>query len=546
MLPAVAASFSERESYKTVTESKPASPLRVSRDNRHSQEWLQARGTIRFGFEDLDLGSAPELDLANFQDTGFTQLSYPDHADAGRREIVPMPRDPYQRESNTPRLLYGHSLNHSQTVHIAASSGSNRPPNRSNIFPDKLQTQSSSSIGMWSPPPGGYLPSGATAIKPHLQDSLTKALPPAPLQSPHDVSQCLTTSSRPQGDSRPVRNRSPSPVRPRSPPPQQRPGLRTGTPPITNNYVEMNFSHSATLSTSSTGSSLVSGFSRSDSSTSSPPISDISVIAKKNGSKHPQSLTQKSGLVDGLIVDLHSSMTGLSKNGGTSYINNRQQPSNSPEPKITRLDSLPSKVHDPPSLGPSFGLPPPKVGLSRTTSPTIQQPIEYQRSTQPKLSPETKSPNNQLAQLTPLVSHSRSHSKKPSLMHKRTATSKGFCRGCDQPIVGKSISSADGRLTGRYHKNCFVCQTCRQPFESAEFYVLDNKPFCERHYHQLNRSLCRTCDKGIEGPCLETERRERFHPRCFQCSVSPFKNSDIDLFLLTNFAFCLEMPYSTW
>ena len=45
------------------------------------------------------------------------------------------------------------------------------------------------------------------------------------------------------------------------------------------------------------------------------------------------------------------------------------------------------------------------------------------------------------------------------------------CRGCGQAIVGKSVSSADGRLTGRYHKACFVCFTCRSPFETADFYV---------------------------------------------------------------------------
>jgi hypothetical protein len=35
-----------------------------------------------------------------------------------------------------------------------------------------------------------------------------------------------------------------------------------------------------------------------------------------------------------------------------------------------------------------------------------------------------------------------------------TAGSKGTCRGCREPIIGKSVSSADGRLTGRYHKHC--------------------------------------------------------------------------------------------
>ena len=32
--------------------------------------------------------------------------------------------------------------------------------------------------------------------------------------------------------------------------------------------------------------------------------------------------------------------------------------------------------------------------------------------------------------------------------------SKGTCRGCGEDIRGKSVSSADGRLSGRYHKHC--------------------------------------------------------------------------------------------
>jgi hypothetical protein len=41
--------------------------------------------------------------------------------------------------------------------------------------------------------------------------------------------------------------------------------------------------------------------------------------------------------------------------------------------------------------------------------------------------------------------------------NRRPATSKGNCRGCGEPIKGKSVSSADGRLTGRYHKQCGCC-----------------------------------------------------------------------------------------
>ncbi|KAJ5657069.1 hypothetical protein N7507_009019 [Penicillium longicatenatum] len=105
-----------------------------------------------------------------------------------------------------------------------------------------------------------------------------------------------------------------------------------------------------------------------------------------------------------------------------------------------------------------------------------------------------------------------------------TTRSKGLCKGCGEEITGKSISSSDGRLTGRYHRGCFVCFECSSPFPSADFYVLNNRPYCAQHYHERNGSLCSTCHCGIEGQYLETvERnqnrpeRRRFHPDCLQC-----------------------------
>ena len=94
---------------------------------------------------------------------------------------------------------------------------------------------------------------------------------------------------------------------------------------------------------------------------------------------------------------------------------------------------------------------------------------------------------------------------------------KGPCRGCGELIIGKSVSSADGRLTGKYHKGCFVCRTCNNPFQTADFYVIRNHPYCARHYHELNQSLCSGCDRGIEGQYLETEMRRKFHSYCFTC-----------------------------
>lgn len=107
----------------------------------------------------------------------------------------------------------------------------------------------------------------------------------------------------------------------------------------------------------------------------------------------------------------------------------------------------------------------------------------------------------------------------PPLARKPAPVNKGSCRGCGELILGKSVSSADGRLTGRYHRPCFVCKTCKEPFQTADFYVMSNHPYCARHYHQLNDSLCTTCDRGIEGQYLETEVKQKYHPYCFTCQV---------------------------
>lgn len=95
--------------------------------------------------------------------------------------------------------------------------------------------------------------------------------------------------------------------------------------------------------------------------------------------------------------------------------------------------------------------------------------------------------------------------------------SRGFCRKCNDAITGKSISSADGRLTGRYHKACFVCTTCFEPFQTAEFYVHEDRPYCKYHYHKINGSLCGSCQDGIEGQYLEDESTKKFHVNCFRC-----------------------------
>ncbi|KAI9488594.1 hypothetical protein BDB00DRAFT_36549 [Zychaea mexicana] len=93
------------------------------------------------------------------------------------------------------------------------------------------------------------------------------------------------------------------------------------------------------------------------------------------------------------------------------------------------------------------------------------------------------------------------------------------CRACGKPVERQAVSATDGKLQGKWHLECFGCHTCHREFPDNTFYVFDNAPYCKRHYHQLNNSLCRTCDEPIEGPCAQTIEGWRFHPACFRCNV---------------------------
>ncbi|KAF9311900.1 hypothetical protein BG003_006864 [Podila horticola] len=91
------------------------------------------------------------------------------------------------------------------------------------------------------------------------------------------------------------------------------------------------------------------------------------------------------------------------------------------------------------------------------------------------------------------------------------------CRGCGQVVEKEAVCAQDGKLEGKWHAACFGCQLCKKPFPDKSFYVFGNAPYCRRHYHKMNNSLCKGCDKPIEGPCAQTMEGWRFHPNCFSC-----------------------------
>ena len=217
--------------------------------------------------------------------------------------------------------------------------------------------------------------------------------------------------------------------------------------------------------------------------------------------------------MEGLMADLETSLSELEPRNTSPNLSNKSSP--------RAQNQYPRPLQPPQTLNPSFLSPESPMDPAIQDGRFSSSPKEINRSPSPsRMTPENRS-------LSPSPSVPPQETPRPLSPAKRTpptdkprrpATAKGNCKGCGEAIKGKSISSADGRLTGRYHKDCFVCKTCQEPFQTATFYVLKDAPYCERHYHKLNGSVCKTCDKGIEGQYLESESKQKFHPNCLACA----------------------------
>lgn len=198
-----------------------------------------------------------------------------------------------------------------------------------------------------------------------------------------------------------------------------------------------------------------------------------------------------------------------------------------PAPSVDRLHVTPTEPSRTPKLKLAVGedtLQPVTPATART-EPFAGQTLYSGGPLGLALSPTISSPSmhDAVPRDGPRLSPSAvSASRCPS----RPRTAKPLCRGCGLTIEGKSVKAADGRLSGRWHKSCFVCTTCVKPFATADFYVIGDQPYCEHHYHERNGSLCHGCHRGIEGQYLETTSTTRFgvcekkfHPRCFTCAT---------------------------
>ena len=255
-------------------------------------------------------------------------------------------------------------------------------------------------------------------------------------------------------------------------------------------------SHRPHESTSSNGSYTSGAGSGSGSSRSSPPLHES-----------PRRLGQEFSDITGSDNMFNGFKFGVEDESHFEELRKYQYPSFQKSERYA-----PQFATEPPPASARLTIPnaEPRAPPARQISSPLTSPEEYVVS-----SPDRQSNNLHLSPALVLSPPATAFQRRSPT--RAGSSDKGPCRGCGELIKGKSVSSADGRLTGRYHKSCFVCKMCNSPFQTADFYVISNLPYCARHYHELNNSLCQGCDRGIEGQYLETESRHKFHSYCFTC-----------------------------
>ncbi|KAI2630098.1 hypothetical protein GGS21DRAFT_215262 [Xylaria nigripes] len=346
---------------------------------------------------------------------------------------------------------------------------------RSETFPDQLPNSVGDTLSIEAP----VRPPSAPGPRPER------------LSPPSDQSgdRLMATGPHPFRSSHVIRDTS------RLPPPRTsliRPSTRDGSMKLSINLADEfgagNPYHSSSISQSSSNS----GYSHE--SVASDPSSNTSPARSVESRSETRKISDASR-IDSLIDDLHNSMNG-------------SQPVAS---STGAADSVPHCLK-PGAPGGGGGM----FQVLQLDSPTLAGPdspvLPGNVSNSGNTETDEADEGRKRAQTVSSLSSS-SH----NLQSSQNPRSRGNCKACQEPITGKSIASADGRLTGRYHKACFVCTTCKEAFTSATFYVLDDRPYCEQHYHKLNGSLCGSCRQGIEGQYLEDEVPQKYHPGCFRC-----------------------------
>ena len=186
-----------------------------------------------------------------------------------------------------------------------------------------------------------------------------------------------------------------------------------------------------------------------------------------------------------------------------------------PSPTPSPSPSTPSPIQSPPQ--PSSPLPAP---ASKSLSLSKPPPPPRKKSSMEASNEAVKS--NSLPPQTPPVNNEPAHeqpqqqSKPPhgALRNSKQEVSND-CASCANVIKGSGLKV----LGKNWHLECFVCQTCKQPFEGGSFREYAGLPYCDADFEVLLKNTnCGGCSQPIGDDFIEVMAK-LWHPHCFVCSV---------------------------
>ena len=174
-------------------------------------------------------------------------------------------------------------------------------------------------------------------------------------------------------------------------------------------------------------------------------------------------------------------------------------------------------------------LPSPSGTTPRDTSPSGTTPRDT--------SPSGTTPRD----TSPSVTTSRTSS---GATPRASSKSEPNCSKCGKEVTTLGVKA----MEQIWHQECFVCTTCKQPFDKDGYYNVDGSPFCKPHAIERKRelqsqqstpsppSICPTCN--LEVKVGVSAMNKKWHGECLKCTMCDKKLKDKPLFESEGKAYC--------
>lgn len=124
----------------------------------------------------------------------------------------------------------------------------------------------------------------------------------------------------------------------------------------------------------------------------------------------------------------------------------------------------------------------------------------------------------------------------------------GMCAGCNQQITpDKPAVSAMSR---NWHLACIKCAACGGGFDDGVFYTAEDEhgnsaPYCERDYLEMNAPRCRGCTDIIKDTGLHA-CGSSWHSQCFVCTVCSEGFPESNYFEVDGRPYCAKHYYENF